>query len=326
MKSRTHSTATRTAVIGMMGLLLLPFFGGCSEDDCVTCVPEPPVAPTQVYSASGDGRITVYWNDYPEIYSDDITGYIIWSRFYLPGDEDDPAREFFYLDEVAVGENYDPATGQYHYDDLDVDNAVDYEYAVSTLAAGGESYLSFEFVVDTPLPMSETPLSLFDVEGPNANLAGFDFSLAGEHGGGGGNGAEGVVDPTPPGSTADVRVRFDGNGIPWLETMRGDVHVQDYGTFLDDQGRLFFEGCSWAPEFGWSESGVVELITGHIYVIEIYNEPATGDIHYAKLGVVGVDQASVRIMWAYQLVNGLPELSAPEPRGAQTEQPMAIRL
>jgi hypothetical protein len=323
-----HSTTVTTAVIGLMGLLLLPLLTGCTEDDCVTCVAEPPVAPTQVFSASGDGRITVYWNDYPEFYSDEITGYVIWSRFFEPGDQNDPAREFYYLDEIEVGQNYDPDTGQYFYVDTSVDNAVDYEYAVSTVSRHGESYLSFEFVVDTPLPMSETPLTLFDVDGPNGQLSGFDFSLAGEHGGGGGNGADGVVDPGLPGHSADVRVRFDAAGVPWLETMRGDVHVQDYGTFLDELGRLYFEGCSWAPEFGWSESGVVELITGHIYVIEIYNEPTTGDVHYAKLGVVGVDQTArtVRIMWAYQLVNGLPELAAPEPRVGSEEQPRAIRL
>mgnify|MGYP001829232287 CR=1 FL=1 len=209
-----------------------------------------------------------------------------------------------------------------------MDNAIEYEYAVSTVSTHGESYLSFEFVTDTPLPMSETALTLFDVEGPNSHLAGFDFSLAGEHGGGSGNGADGVVDPTVVGHTADIRVRFDAGGVPWLETMRGDVHVQDYGTFLDDEGELYFAGCSWAPEFGWSESGVLELITGHIYVVEIYNEPNAGDVHYAKLGVVDVDQqaGSVRIMWAYQLVNGLPELSAPDPRDRDGGEQQAIRL
>jgi hypothetical protein len=63
-------------------------------------------------------------------------------------------------------------------------------------------------------------------------------------------------------------------------------------------------------------------------VVEIYNEPATGDIHYAKLGVDGVNQAtrSVRVMWAYQLVNGLPELSAPTPRDGHDGQQRTIRL
>jgi hypothetical protein len=314
--------------ISLLGLLMLPLLASCESDDCVSCVEAPPVAPTQVYSASGDGQITVYWNDYPEIYSEDITGYYIWWRYFEPGDQNDPAREFYYLGEVAVGDNYDPASGQYFFVDDEVENAVDYEYAVSAYSPHGESYLSFEFVVDTPLPMSETPLTLFDVDGASSQLAGFDFSLAGEQGSYDGNGADGIVDPTQPGTTADIQVRFDDQGVPWLETLRGDVHVQDYGTYLDQAGELVFEGVTWAPEFGWSESGVLELIIGHIYVIEIYNEPNTGDVHYAKLGVVDVDQqaGSVRIMWAYQLVNGLPELSAPDPRDRDGGEPQAIRL
>ncbi len=320
-------TVMRTA-IGMLGLLLLPLFTGCDEEECVTCVQPLPVAPTLVFSESGDDRITVYWNDYPEFYSDDISGYRIWRRLYEPYDETDPAREFYFLADVGVGQNYYYDSGQYFFVDGDVDNQVDYEYAVSTVAPQGESYLSFELVVDTPLPMSETPLTMFDVAGPNNQLSGFDFSLAGEHGGGSLNGADGVVDPTVVGHTADIQVRFDGNGIPWLETLRGDVHVQDYGTFLDQNDQLYFEGVSWAPDSGWSEGGVLELIIGHIYVVEIYNEPSGGDVHYAKLGVVDVSDATgtVRIMWAYQPRNGLPELTAPVSRLDHDETPRAIRL
>ncbi|MEZ4387626.1 MAG: hypothetical protein R3D98_08625 [Candidatus Krumholzibacteriia bacterium] len=302
----------------LTAVLCLGMLAGCSEDDCVSCVEPPPVAPTQVYSESGDGRITVYWNDYPEIYNSDIIGYRVWWRFYHPGDASNPARTFELLDEVLVGQNYDADTGQYFYRDIGVDNAVDYEYAVSAYTASAESYLSFEFVVDTPLPMSESPLAIHDVLGGNAAMSGFDFSVAAEFGEYGENGGAGVVDPTTPGTQADVRVRFDAQDVPWLETMWGGVRVQDYGTFLDAQGGLDFGGVSWAPEFGWSESGVLELIPGHIYVVELYNEAGTQDLHYAKLGVVSVEDTptggAVRVMWAYQLVDGLPELAAPEPQ------------
>ncbi|HOX26622.1 MAG TPA: fibronectin type III domain-containing protein [Candidatus Krumholzibacteria bacterium] len=322
MAKTRQRTAKRTlcSLIGLLALSLLP---ACDENDV-----SPPVAPTQVYTVSGDGRITVYWNDYPEIYSDDISGYRIWSRYYQVGDEDDPARDFFVIGEVAVRDNYDADWGQYHYVDTDVENGVDYEYAVTAVSPHGESYRSFEIVIDTPLPMSESPLTIFDVAGPNHHLAGFDFSLAAEHGAYDDNGAAGLVDPTVGGTTADVRVRFDTAGIPWLETMRADVHVQDYGTFLDGNNQLDFAGVSWAPEFGWSESGVLELIVGHIYVVEIYNEPDSGDIHYAKLGVASVDGNArfARIMWAYQSVNGLPELAAPQSRGGGDDGTRPISL
>lgn len=317
-------------IVTILAVALLGVLGGCSDDDCVNCVDAPPVAPTQVYTSSGDGEVIVYWNDYPEFYSDDVQGYRIWSRFYEVGDEGDPTREFYLIAEVGVGQNYDPNSGQYFYVDDDVDNAVDYEYAVSAFTATGESYLSFEFVVDTPLPMSETPVTIHDVGGESAALAGFDFSRAAQFGEYGQNGDQGVVDPTVPGTAADVRVRFDANGVPYLETMRAEVRIQDYGTFLDGEDQLDFEGVSWAPEFGWSESGIVELIPGHIYVIEIYDEFGAQSLHYAKLGVVSIQNGPtdglVRVMWAYQLVNGLPELSAPEPVSRDDRSLDAIRL
>jgi len=116
--------------------------------------------------------------------------------------------------------------------------------------------------------------------------------------------------------------------VPWLKTMRDDVHVQDYGTFLDSAGQLFFEGVSWAPRVGFSESGSLELITGHIYVVEIMHEPTAGATHYAKLGVAAIDGAHeiIKIHWAYQLVDGLPELAAPEPREREDSGSQAIRL
>lgn len=330
---RRHAAADRAGRVlaarlcVLVGLGTLFFLAGCGDDDCLQCVTPPPVAPTQVYTVNGDGRVTIFWNDYPEYYTETLTGYDVWRRDYEPGDEYDPGRLFHFVAHVSVGQNHDPARGQYHYVDTDVLNAYDYEYAVSSVARHGESYLSFEFVVATPLPMSETPLTLFDADGPQSHLSGFDFSLAAEHGGGQGNGAEGIV-PTAPGTSADILIRFDAQGVPWLETLRDDVRVQDGGTFLDASGELDFGGVYWAPEFGWSSSGLLEVIDGHIYIIEIANEPNAGDLHYAKLGIASVnaEQRSVRIMWAYQLVNGLPVLADPQERDVRDEDHQAIRL
>ena len=327
MQRRWMEQRRRRWTMLVIALVVAPLLGGC-EEDCVNCVEPAPVAPTQVYSESGDEAVTLYWNDYPEIYDEGVLGYRIWKRRYLPDDHLDPERTFEYAAEVPAGQNYDPDTGQYHWIDVDVDNAVDYEYAVSAYNETSESYLSFEFVVDTPLPMSESPLTLHDVFGDHPEYAGFDFSVAAASGGGGQNGAAGIVDPTAPGTQADVRVRFDGNGVPWLDSLWSGVRLQDYGTFLDENDQLDFGGVSWAPEFGWSGSGTVELIPGHIYVIEIWNEFGAEDLHYAKLGVESFDPggSTVRIMWAYQLVNGLPELSVPEPGARGDAELEPIRL
>jgi hypothetical protein len=315
---------TRSLELALIVGLAVGIFAlaGCDKDECVSCVEQPPVAPTQVYSVSGDQKITIYWNDFPEAYAD-IDHYRVYSRFYHVGDENDPDRQFYEIGRVAVGTNFDPDTGQYRYVDQgqDVENGLDYEYAVSAVSRGGlESYLSFELVIDTPLPMSETPVEVFDAGGSQAALSGFDFSLAA-------GGQDGRVDPGAPQTPADVRVVFR-QGVPYLEAVRSDVHVQDYGTFTDGDGTLYFEGVSWAPEFGYSSSGVLELITGHVYVLEIVNEEGAGSLHYAKLGVAQIRPGtqSVRIMWAYQLVDGLPELSVPEPREGEQVDFVPIKL
>lgn len=315
----TRSWKLVAAVVLLGGAFLL---GGCDEDECVNCLEQAPVAPTQVYSVSGDEMITIFWNDFPEAYNI-IDHYRVYSRYYAVGDENDPSRQFFEIGRVDAGTSFDPDTGQYHFVDQgdDVENGLDYEYAVSAVSREGlESYLSFELVIDTPLPMSEVPVEVFDAEGSQSALSGFDFSLAAE-------GQDGRVDPGAALTSADIRVAFR-QGVPYLEAVRADVHIQDYGTFTDRDGNLYFEGVSWAPEFGYSASGVLELIEGHVYVLEIVNEVEAGSIHYAKLGVAQIRPStqSVRIMWAYQLVDGLPELSVPEAREDEQVEFVPIKL
>ena len=184
------------------------------------------------------------------------------------------------IGEVAWNENFDPSSGLHWFVDAgdDVYNGERYEYAVSAVnAAGGESALSFELVIDAPLPMSATPLELFDANGPSATLAGFDFSAL----------EQGRTDPFAPNTTADVYVAYNG-GVPYLHAVSTDVRIQDFGVFTDNGGNLVFEGVSWAPADGYSATGVLEIVSGHIYVIEIW-DPLAQSLHYAKLGVVSVN-------------------------------------
>jgi len=319
-----HWLTLPVLALALAGIAVLA--GGCSDDDeCVTCIDPPPVTPTQVYSVSGDNQITLYWSDYAEIYGD-IAYYRVYSRAYTPGDEDSPDR--FTTDdviaEVSVGTNYDPTYGQYHYVDdfADVEgdvNGLDFEYAVDAVAADGQAsrYLSFELVIDTPLPMSEQPVELVDTASDPDALGAFDFSLL----------DQGRVAPGDPDEAPDVRVVFD-EGVPYLETTREDVLVQDYGTFIDGNGDLLFSGLSWGPEQGYSSTGRVELIAGHIYALKILSEPGgTTDTHYAKLGVDRVLAGSVLVMWAYQVQPWLPELAPPavaRPGGQPEFEPIRL--
>lgn len=306
-------------LVGLVGLL-----GGCGEEDCVNCVGMPrPVVPTGVHSISGDNEVIVQWYDisyapYDGTYNENVVGYKVYSRYFAEGDQYDPDRVFYVIGEVAWDENFDPSSGLHWFVDADATNGERYEYAVSAVnAAGGESALSFEFVTDAPLPMSVTPVELYDGNGAFANLSGFDFRAAGL-------GGTGRVDPFVANTTADIYVAYAG-GIPYLHAISEDVRVQDFGVFTDGAGNLIFEGVSWAPADGYSATGVVEIVAGHIYVIEIY-DPVARTLHYAKLGVTLVGTAAVRAHWAYQLIEGLPELSVPRGGKPVDVEPVTLRL
>lgn len=306
------------ALLALILVLGSFYLGGCSSDDCVNCVDlPPPVVPTGVHSISGDNFVVVQWYDisyhpYDGKYNANVEAYYIYSRFYQEGDEYIPDREFFFIGEVAWDENFDGTSGlHYFYDDL-AENGERYEYAVTAVNSSGlESALSYEFVIDAPLPMG-AGIELFDLN-VDPNRAGFDFSRL-----------EGGRVPVGPGSTADIQVFFQG-GIPFVQRTRPDVHLQDFGVFLDSYGELYFEGVSWAPLDGYSMTGVSELIEGHIYVVEIAGSGQA--THYAKFGVVPQENPtsdSVFIMWAYQTIDGLQELSVPEKPDANDIKPVTV--
>lgn len=285
--------------------------GGCQTDDCVNCVELPaPVVPTGVHSISYDDLIVVQWYDisyapYDGEYNENVVSYLIYSRYYEPGDEYDPDREFYLIGEVAWNDpNWDPNTGLHKFYDYDARNGDEYEYAVAAKnAAGRESALSYELVTDAPLPMSATPLTLHDYNGDNSHLSGFDFSAL----------EQGRVDPDAQGTTADILIQFT-DGIPYVETVRPlEVLIQDFGVFSDGGGDIYFEGVDWAPDGGYSNTGLLELVVGHVYVLKIGHGTAT--VNYAKFGVVATSAPTVQIIWAYQTITGLPELAVPDEAG-----------
>lgn len=324
--SRYPARLRWTAVLLGASLLAL-LVAGCDSDDCVNCVDEPPVVPTGVHSISGDGYVTVQWYDisyypYDEEYNPNVVTYVIYSRYYEEGDEYDLDREFYPIGEVAWDENYDDSTGLHWFDDILTSEILAeghrFEYAVSAVnAAGTESALSYEVVIDSPVEMDLDGVRIYAADGPEDEysiLSGFDFSdLLSQ-----------PVDPWATSPTHDIRVFLQG-GIPYATTAPG-VRIQDYGMFVDDTDPenpyLVFEGVSWAPADYYSESGVVELIAGHIYVLKIED----GGTNYAKFGVTQVDAESVIIVWAYQTVEDLPELNVPDERKPEETRNPLISL
>lgn len=286
----------------LLAISLLSLMAGCSEDDCINCIElPPPVVPTGVHSISGDGEIIVQWYDisyapYDGAYNENVVTYYIYRYF------DDASHEpgFYIIGEVDWDQNYDFDSGLHWYVDRDVEFDTQYEYAVTAVnAAGRESALSYEIVLDVPVHIGDVPVGLYNNNGANPQWSGFDFSGM----------AYGRTDPNAGNTKADILVAYQGN-VPYVQTVRSTVKIQDFGVFLaeDDLGNAFlvFEGVSWAPENGYSNTGVMELVLGHIYVVEIY-DPVDG-LHYAKFGVVGISSDAVEIVWAYQTMEGMPEL------------------
>jgi len=274
---------------------------GCEDErECVNCVDQtPPAVPTNVFSVTGNGYVDVFWSylEYPQ--PEDLVYYWIWRR-EIDRDEDDldsdlpdpdqaETIDFSFLAEVPVDDPIDAFF--YGYRDNEVVNGQNYEYAVSSVdAAGNESELSLEVVLDTPRP-SGFGLELHDnVTVPS--LSGYDFSSSER------------LEPTPT-SAADIRIVFEG-GIPFVEAVRTTVRLQDYGN-------IPLADVDWAPAAGWSATGKVELIELHSYIVEIQGPSST--LNYAKFEVINVLSSSVIVDWAYQPINGLPELKAPgEPK------------
>ena len=133
----------------LAGLVLLAVFS-CSEEkekivevpvrirtvDTVYVTPNtPPFPPDGVFSVTGDGLVSIYWN--PN-FEDDLAGYGVYRNDELYG-------YYTWLADVPANQTY--------YLDYDVTNGETWYYAVTAIdSAGLESDLSYDVVFDTPRP------------------------------------------------------------------------------------------------------------------------------------------------------------------------------
>ncbi len=283
--------------------LLTLLFAGCDENDEIVDV-TPPAIPDGVSSITGDSVIWVIWNANRE---PDLAGY----RVYSTTEADGNGNPIHWEKLLEVGTpypnidnlvSYDPDTsgGRPYliFEDHTVQNGYDYYYAISAFDdAGNESALSTDYVVDTPRPEGTVTLS---AAGVDSSRAGFDFSDE--------------MRRYPADLLSDLSFDFV-SGIPTFTAQAPWVRMQDYGN-------VDFDVASYAPEFGWSQTGIMEAIAGHSYFLEIVD----GDqLNYAKVYVVSISPSNgtISLMWGYQPVDGLPELKQPRealpPRGTGKE-------
>lgn len=223
---------------------------------------EPPAVPRGLTSITGDGEVLLIWYENTE---PDLAGY----RVYQSLQPDGP----YYI----IGE-----TNLDYFLDYGLINGQTYFYAITAYDENdNESELSYETVFDTPRPEGYNE-KLFDANDYPDN-AGWDFS------------AYAVVPYDDP--LCDFYFGYDSaSGSSYFYIQKAGGLIQDFGytESLDD--------ITYAPEQGWSPSGIVEVIQGHTYVIW------TWDNHFAKVRVTSISSNYVVYDWAYQIDPGNPEL------------------
>lgn len=222
----------------------------------------PPSVPRGLHSITGDEEVMLVWYENTE---PDLAGYRIYSSY-------EPQGPYFLIGETNLD----------HFLDIGITNGVTYFYAVTAYdVRGNESDLSYEVVYDTPRPEGFQE-KIFDLH-EYPDYSGWDFS------------AYTVVAYDAP--TCDFAFGYDDiNASFYIYVMRSGGLIQDFGytESLDD--------ITYAPDDGWSPSGMVEAIVGHTYVFW------TWDNHFAKLRLTAIGEDYVVFDWAYQIDPGNPEL------------------
>ena len=270
-------------VLSVLAAVVATGLNGCdgNDDDCVCCGPDAaaPAAPRGLYSITGDDQVTLAWLANAE---PDLGAYGIWWSTAYEG-------EYRLLATVEPsGEYYE------EYVDRAARNGETYFYAVTALdATGNESDLSREYVWDTPRPEGTAYLTSIHAA---PETAGFDFDDGHTYG------------RVVPADALDADFYYEyvpGTGEFFLVTAHPEyVLVQDMGHAGD------FDEIGFSPGAGegWSPTGVVEAIQGHVYVLRILDDPQG---FYAKVWLTGVHSMQVALQWAYQTQPGNQQLSVP---------------
>ncbi|MCK4544420.1 hypothetical protein KAU43_02675 [candidate division WOR-3 bacterium] len=224
---------------------------------------EPPQIPTGVTSITGDGKVTLYWNP---VSDKDFFEYNVYRSYDLEGPYTNIAsvRSAFFVDHSVY-------------------NGVTYFYAIASVDDDcNESELSREDVYDTPRPAGYGAVIWDRIIYPYD--AGFNLAL------------EEVV----PYNAYDCHFYLESDiqsYIYYLKTGYGDNDIQDFG-YIDS-----IDDIDYAPLDGWSQTGKVEAITGHGYIIWTkYN-------HFAKIRINSIYDDHIIFDWAYQIDTGNRELS-----------------
>jgi hypothetical protein len=256
----------------VVGMGAILLFAGCSDDIHIfRSDDQAPCVPRGVYSVTGDEAVYLYWEANTE---PDLAGY----RVYRTTDPN--SNKYYLLATVYKNSHVDK----------DVENGDTYKYGISAFDRHGNESEVSEIAWDTPRPEGKDQIIQDYHRYPQT--AGYDFS---------------EYDVTHwESSRADIYLDYDDYyGVYFLCVTDDTTDIQDFGYTdgLSDVG--------YAPSYGWSNVGWVEVISGHTYIIR------TRDDHYAKLRVTGFTRSyGIFFDWAYQTDPGNPELT-PRPPHAE---------
>jgi hypothetical protein len=226
------------------------------------CDHEPPAVPRGLNSITGDEEVMLTW--YPNT-EPDLSGY----RIYRALTPEGPYS--------LIGE-----TNLDYFIDKGLINGITYFYAISAFDIhNNESALSYDTVFDTPRP-----------EGFNQKI--FDFTIYPEYAGW--DFSNYIIVPYND-PYCDIYFGYDEHlGSYYFYIRRPGGLIQDMGYTSS------FDEIGYAPDDGWSPTGIVEAITGHTYVIW------TWDNHFAKIRVSSIKPGYALFDWAYQIDPGNQEL------------------
>ena len=184
-------------------------------------------------------------------------------------------------------------TSRDYFVDGNVTNGRTYFYGVTSVDhCGHESELSYQIAFDTPRPEGFGD-RIHDANGDGWRRSAWEFdsyrAVPWDHSG------------------ADIYFVW-ADGVPFLVAVDLDTDIQD-------AGYAGFDDVDWAPVDGWSPTGTVEVIPGHVYVVW------TRDNHFAKVRARALEGDSLIFDWAYQIDPGNPELG---PRPSREPSPLSV--
>ncbi|MBU8923497.1 MAG: hypothetical protein KOO63_16905 [Bacteroidales bacterium] len=276
MEPRKRHKFSRLLVAVSLAVLVIL---SCGDKETIVEVPVevpadcPPSPPRDVYAINLAGFVSICWTPNPE---EDVRYYDLYRC-----DEVDGTFEFIgYIEDDYPSD--DP--WEYCYDDEVPNYGEQFFYSVVAVDAGGNEStdLTDGYLIDivSATPRYEGLLTLDD-HGTVPATSGYDFST--------------LSNLAQPHSDDDTDIYFSVDSYDMFIVDLPRVQIQDYG-FVDYEA-YGFDAINYSPAEGWSPSGTVEVIEGHMYFLRIGEVDGA---HYVKLWINYVTSASTQFLWAYQ--------------------------